>query len=271
MAKKKYLLLWMAIMLMLLSIHPVPAHSRSANSAHKMVVKPFDSLSFAPPWFKLAPPAELPSVPEQVVSHGSRKSKKVALTFDACSTSKRSQYDERVVKILIETGTKATMFLGGKWMEEEPEQTRFLASVPLFELGNHTFLHPHMTQISSDRMGAELRWTQEVLYALTGREAHLFRPPFGEYNSSVVHTAAAMGLTTVEYDLPSGDPDVHATKDKLVEYVTTMARNGSIIVMHMNGHGWHTAEALPEIISGLKKRGLTFVTVSELMQTLPKP
>jgi len=153
-------------------------------------------------------------------------------------------------------------------MEEESEHTRYLASLPQFELANHTFLHPHMTQMSDDRIREELQWTQEVMYSLTGRQAHLFRPPYGEYDNRVVRIAAEMGLTTVEYDLASGDPDIHATRQKLVEYVTEKARDGSIIVMHINRRGWHTAEALPQIITELRKRGFKLVTVSELIHDL---
>jgi len=232
-----------------------------------------DSLTYAPPRMKLKQPPPLVPVPAVVIEHGSRKIKKVALTFDACATRIPSHYDERVTKVLVDTKTPATIFLGGKWMEEEPEHTKYLASLPQFELGNHSFLHPHMTQVSKQRMQAELRWTQEVLFTLTGRQSLLFRPPYGEYDSTVVKTAAAMGLTTIEYDLASGDPGLHVTKEKLIEYVVSTARNGSIVVMHINQRGWHTAEALPEIISGLRKRGFTLVTVGELIQepqkTLP--
>lgn len=232
------------------------------------IIKQVDSLTYAPPNMKLEQPPKLPPVPAQVIAHGSREIKKVALTFDACATRKPSHYDERVTKVLVDTKTPATIFLGGKWMEEEPEHTKYLASLSQFELGNHSFLHPHMTKISTKRMQEELRWTQEVMYTLTGRQATLFRPPYGEYDSTVVKVAAEMGLTTIEYDLPSGDPDVHATKEKLTEYVVSMAKNGSIIVMHINKRGWHTAEALPDIIAGLRKRGFTLVTVGELIDNL---
>ena len=69
-------------------------------------------------------------------------------------------------------------------------------------------------------------------------------------------------------DLASGDPDIHATKGKLVEYVTSMARNGSIIVMHINRRGWHIAEALPDVIAIPHRRGFSFVTVGQLLQDL---
>jgi peptidoglycan/xylan/chitin deacetylase (PgdA/CDA1 family) len=72
-----------------------------------------------------------------------------------------------------------------------------------------------------------------------------------------------MGLHTIEFDLASGHPDTNATKEKLIAYVTGKATNGSIIVMHINHRGWHTAEALPEIIRKLRARGFELVTVGE--------
>ncbi len=227
-----------------------------------------DSLNASGDAYSLVHAPRLPAVPPQVIAHGIRNEKRIALTFDACSTRKPSQYDERVTRVLIDTQTPATIFLGGKWIEEEPEQVKILASEPQFELGNHTFLHPHMTKVSDDRIKEELQRTQDVLYALTGRRATLFRPPYGEYDNRVVTIAAAMGLTTVEYDLASGDPDLHATKENLIDYVTEKARNGSIIVMHINRRGWHTAEALPAIIARLREQGFTFVTVGDLIRTM---
>jgi len=213
------------------------------------------------------PPA-LPPVKPEVVSHGPRDKNFIALTFDACSTRKPSHYDERVTKVLVDTKTPATIFLGGKWMEEEPEQTKYLASLPQFELGNHTFLHPHLTKINDDRIKRELERTQEILFSFTGKQATLFRPPYGEYDDRVVKIASEMGLKTVEYDLASGDPDINFNKEKLIRYVTNMAKNGSIIVMHINCRGWHTAEALPEIIKKLGEKGFVFVTVSDLIQKM---
>ena len=150
-------------------------------------------------------------------------------------------------------------------MEQQPEQTKFLASIPQFELANHGYLHAHMTRLAPQKMEAEISKTQEIMRRLTGREAVFFRPPYGEYNDRVVHIASKLGLETIEYDLASGDPDKHATKARLIEYVTWKAKSGSIIVMHINGKGWHTAEALPEIIAKLRKEGYTLTTLSDLL------
>jgi peptidoglycan/xylan/chitin deacetylase (PgdA/CDA1 family) len=42
---------------------------------------------------------------------------------------------------------------------------------------------------------------------------------------------------------------------------------GSIIIMHINKRGKYTADALPEIINILRKKGYKFVTISELLKS----
>lgn len=222
-------------------------------------------LDFAPPAGDPLNAPALESVAPQVISNGPREKKRIALTFDACSTHKPSQYDERVIRTLINHNVPATLFLGGKWMEEHPHETRLLAWHPLFELGNHTFLHPHPREVTPQRLRHEIEWTQNVMYTLTGRYATLFRAPYGEIDDGVVRLAAEMGLATVQFDVASGDPDRRASKKRLIEHVTRRARNGSIVVMHMNGRGHYTADALPEIVKRLRAKGYEFVTVGQLI------
>jgi peptidoglycan/xylan/chitin deacetylase (PgdA/CDA1 family) len=199
--------------------------------------------------------------------HGARSQKRIALTFDACTTRDPTPYDPRVTAELEARHVPATIFVGGGWAEEEPAQLRALAGDPLFEIGNHTFTHPHLTRISDAAVRDELLRTQEAIGGVTGRVPALFRPPYGEYDGRVLRVAASLGLRTVEYDLPSGDPDAHATKAALVRWVLREARPGSIVVMHINHPRFHTAEALPEIVDGLRARGFELVTVGELLRS----
>ena len=209
-----------------------------------------------------APP--LKPVAPQVITHGSRSVKAVALTFDACQTREPSGYDAKIIGILRATHTPATLVLGGRWMETHPTETRSLAADPLFELGNHSYLHPHMTKITPAQMRLELQETQDVMYRLTGRQGVLFRPPYGELNPILVREAARMGLKTLTWEVVTGDPDKNIKAPDIVRTVLTRARPGSVVIMHMNGRGWHTAEALPAVIRGLRKRGYRLVTVSQL-------
>ncbi len=226
-----------------------------------------DLLRYAPRPFEIRLPPALPAVPARIIHHGPRHEPRLALTFDACATKLKSGYDEQLIQVLIERQIPATLFLGGKWMAEHPEATHHLGSRDQFELANHSFLHPHMVGLSEDRVQQELWRTQVIMYSLTGRQARLFRAPYVEIDDGVVRAAARMGLTTVQCDLASGDPDTASTADRMVRSVAQRARNGSIIVMHMNGRGWHTAEALPAIIDELNRRGFIFTTVSELIHS----
>jgi peptidoglycan/xylan/chitin deacetylase (PgdA/CDA1 family) len=85
-------------------------------------------------------------------------------------------------------------------------------------------------------------------------------------SAGLIQSVQSLGLTVVQFDLASGDPDTSISKDRLIRYVVRSARSGSVIVMHINGRGRHTAESLPAIIEGLRKRGFRFVTIAELMQ-----
>ncbi|MFO7707167.1 MAG: polysaccharide deacetylase family protein [Desulfobacterales bacterium] len=213
----------------------------------------------------IATPPRPEPVPPRVVFHGDRTRNRVALTFDACATRAPSGCDEALIRVLTDTRTPATLFLGGKWMLDHPEATRRLAQTAFFELGNHSFLHPHMTRLSDQEVRRELEWTQIVLFSLTGRVAAYYRPPYGEQDERTAAIAAESGLVTVQFDLASGDPDPAVTPERLVRYVTGGARGGSIVVMHMNGRGWKTAEVLPAILSGLHQKGFELVTVGELL------
>ncbi len=211
-----------------------------------------------------APP--LPPVKAQLVTQGNPHfGKRIALTFDACQTAMPAGFDARIVQILRRTHTPATLCLGGRWMETHPAVTRSLGRDPLFELGNHSYLHPHMTRVSPARMRAEMQRTQDIMYGLTGRQGVLFRPPYGEYNALVEQTAARLGLRTLTWSLVTGDPDPHVTAPRIVRAVLARARPGAIVIMHVNGRGWHTAQALPILISALRARGYAFVTVSRLL------
>ncbi len=201
--------------------------------------------------------------------HGARKGKDLALTFDACSMRSRGRLDTAVAGILLQTRTPATIFLGGKWAKNVAAALRPLVADTLIEFGNHAYMHPHLLTYSSDSVRLEIMKAQRAIKRATGKTPVLFRAPYGEVDARVAAIAESLGLRVIEYDLASGDPDSMITAEALVRYVTLMARGGSIIVMHINSRGWHTAEALPEIIAGIRKKGYRFVTVSRLVNTPP--
>src|SRR5512147_3317277 len=77
-----------------------------------------------------------------IIEHGSRDSRKIALTFDACPTGRPDEYDEKVIEVLLREKVPATLFLSGRWVEKNPEKAKFLASKPQFEIAAHSYYHP---------------------------------------------------------------------------------------------------------------------------------
>lgn len=206
------------------------------------------------------------SVDPLIVEHGSRDSKKVALTFDACPTGNDDEYDERVIEVLVREKVPATLFMSGRWVEKNAEKAKFLADQPQFEIANHAFWHPHMLEKDDERIVREVRRTQTIIKKVTGKRPKYFRPPFGEVDERLAKLAFQAGLVTVQYDFASGDPDPGLSAKRIARTVVEEAKGGSIVVFHMNENGVRTAEALPEIIKGLREKGFELVTVGELLK-----
>jgi peptidoglycan/xylan/chitin deacetylase (PgdA/CDA1 family) len=204
----------------------------------------------------------------RIVEHGPKNTHQIALTFDACPTGTPDEYDEKVIEILLREKVSATLFLSGRWVEKNVDKAKFLASQPQFEIANHSFYHPHMTEKPDERVKRELVRTQAIIEKLTGKRPRFFRPPFGEVDERVAKLAAEAGLVTIQYDLASGDPDPNLSAKNIVRVVLRDAQGGSIIVFHMNRKGVHTAEFLPEVIQGLRQKGFMLVTVGELLENV---
>lgn len=208
----------------------------------------------------------LPPVLPGLVENGSRETSLVALTFDLCERERDSAgFDEKIVRILQEKNVKATFFIGGKWAETHPDAARMLGAEVLFEMANHSYSHKLFTEISGDEIKSQVLKAQDSIRRHTGVTPRYFRYPAGAYNDAALQVVADCGLVPIQWDVVTGDPDPNVKATAMIRVVKERARNGSIVIMHANGRGWHTAEALPAIIDELRAKGLALVTVSELL------
>jgi peptidoglycan/xylan/chitin deacetylase (PgdA/CDA1 family) len=222
-------------------------------------------------------------IPQEVIINGPRDKKQVALTFDADMTPEmkkdllsgftQSSYNKKVIDILEQTKTKATIFMTGMWIELYPDVTAELANNPLFELGNHSYSHPGfdgecwgLTPSPDERNHQEIQQTQDLLKKYAHLDNKLFRFPGGCYSSKDLEDVVKEGLYVVHWDSVADD-GFNDDVSNIENNVLSTAQNGSIIVMHINGppNAPLTAEALPTIISTLKERGFEFVKLSEML------
>jgi peptidoglycan/xylan/chitin deacetylase (PgdA/CDA1 family) len=194
----------------------------------------------------------------------------VALTFDACAThSHLYEFDRPIFETLKREGVPATIFVSGRWVEGHPDAMEELASSPLIEFGDHSYDHPHMPELTTPEMAQQIDETEAAL-ARFGKHSIAFRPPYGELSPDVLTVLAHKGLPPVLWDVVSGDPSAGSTAKSIVHTVVKKTRPGSIIVFHINGRGWKTAEALPSVITELRQRGFRFVHLSEMLAVRPR-
>ncbi len=222
-----------------------------------------------------------------VIFHGPRDKKKIAITFDAemtdgmrasyLSGAVKSSYDKRIIDTLTQTKTKATLFLTGMWIELYPDVTRELSNNPLFELGSHSYTDSSyhgfcygLKQIPSTLRIEEIGAAEKLLREHAGIDNKLFRFPGGCYTPDDVKLVNQADDIVVHWDIVGAD-GFNQNIQQIIHNVVDNVQNGSIIILHMNGAPTapKTADALPSIIAQLKKKGFEFVKVSELLNLPP--
>jgi peptidoglycan/xylan/chitin deacetylase (PgdA/CDA1 family) len=242
---------------------PLQPLTATPHSISSQTPSPTSSSNIAP---------TLSPVAVSFITNGNRETSHVALTFDMCQDpSFPASYDAEIVNVLQQYNVPATFFMGGDWMRTHPDETQILAANPLFELGNHSWSHPDLRTMTEDQISEQIVLTQDMLYKLTGRQSHLFRLPSGLSTELVLQVIAQHGLYTIQWDVVTGDPDPNFDAATIQRAVREGIQNGSIIIMHANGRGWNTAEALPSIIEYLQSQDYTLVTVSQLIGLEPIP
>jgi polysaccharide deacetylase family sporulation protein PdaB len=185
--------------------------------------------------------------------------KKIAISFDAAWGD---EYTEELLKIMEERNIKCTFFLVGFWVDTHPEQVKKIAEAG-HEIGNHSTNHPHMSKLGKEQIIMEIETTQKKIEELAGdRAVKLFRPPFGDYNDTLISTCREIGFYPIQWDVDSLDWKEYGV-EHMYKQVISKVRNGSIILFHNNAK--YTAQALPRILDHLLAEGYEFVPISELI------
>ncbi len=180
------------------------------------------------------------------------------LTFDAA-------WDDTDTDILIEILGKydvpATFFMVGSWVEKYPESVKKFVDAG-HEIMNHSDTHPHIDQLSEEKIKEEIVKCNDKIENLTGTRPTLFRGPYGEYNNAVIREAQSQGMLTVQWDVDSLDWK-NLEPQEIVDRVTNRVKPGSIMLFH-NG-AKNTPQALPQVIEKLRQEGYTFLKASDLL------
>ncbi|MCX5559243.1 polysaccharide deacetylase family protein [Streptomyces sp. NBC_00038] len=189
----------------------------------------------------------------------------VALTFDGGP----SEPTPKLLDTLKEKKVHATFFLQGKGHVDTYPGTVLRMAKEEHEIGNHTWSHKVLTELSAKEVEAEMKPVQEAVRDITGRAPVLMRPPQGRTSDDVSAVMKRLGLAQILWSVTAKD---YATTDSslITRRVLEQTRRDGIILLHDRYKG--TIPAVPGIIDSLRRRGYTIVTVSQLLApAAPEP
>src|SRR5262249_49039169 len=199
--------------------------------------------------------------------------KKIAITFD---DGPDPRWTPKILDVLKEKHASAAFFVIGEEAAKSPGILR-REYAEGNSIGNHTYTHPVLDEISPDRLRWELNITQRLIESTLGVKSILFRPPYGidhqpEYAEEVAQLPIAqdMGYLIVGQKIDPHDwrqpYGKQVPAQEIVDGVLQQANAGNIILCHDGGGDRsQTIVALPEIIDQLRARGFQFVPVPELI------
>jgi peptidoglycan/xylan/chitin deacetylase (PgdA/CDA1 family) len=186
--------------------------------------------------------------------------KAVALTFD---DGPHPVNTPELLLVLRQYDVKATFYVMGSEVDRFPAILQELVNQG-HEIGNHTYTHPHLPEITSDRQREELALSEQAIEKAIGRKPLTFRPPYLDFDDSVLEISAGFGYPVIngygcdDWAMPGTDRIVHT--------ILGNVGTGVIIVCHDGGGDRsQTVEACAVIIPELLAQGYEFVTVSELL------
>jgi cellulose synthase/poly-beta-1,6-N-acetylglucosamine synthase-like glycosyltransferase/peptidoglycan/xylan/chitin deacetylase (PgdA/CDA1 family)/spore germination protein YaaH len=216
-------------------------------------------------------------------------SNEVAISFDDGPDPK---WTPKILDVLKQKNVKGTfMLIGAEAAENVGVMKRIVREGN--EIGNHTYTHPDISEISQRQVDLEVKLTERLFASKLGVQPLYFRPPYDideepetdDQAAPVVHIQHD-GYTIIGSKLDTNDWNEHPRKSpaeitqSILAQLDTMKVKpqfrGSIILMHDGGGDRSaTVAALPVLIDALRARGYSVVPVSALMgkttaQVMPK-
>ncbi|MEP7231513.1 MAG: glycosyltransferase [Ginsengibacter sp.] len=200
------------------------------------------------------------------------KGHKLILTFD---DGPSGEFTPEILDILERERVPATFFVVGINAEQNiPILQRIYRDG--FEIGNHTFTHHNIANMSMQRAALEMKLTRLLIESITGHSTILFRAPYNADSQpqtfeelAPIERSRSENYLTINESIDPNDWAPGIIADSIFDRIVKQVKEGnaSIILLHDAGGETReaTVEALPRIIDYFKKQGYVFTTVADLM------
>ncbi len=216
--------------------------------------------------------------PYRVGRYGASRNQ-IAITFD---DGPDPQWTPKILDVLKREHAPATFFLIGIQADKYGNITQRVFDEG-HEIGNHTFTHPDIADISGGFMKLELNLTERLFASRLGIHTILFRPPYSidqepdtEDQVRPLEVVQNLGYITIGDKIDPNDwrdnprRSAQEISDDVLAHLPPCApydqRCGNILLLHDGGgNRAQTVRALPRIIEGVRARGFQIVPVYQLL------
>ena len=200
----------------------------------------------------------------EIIENLNTKNKIVALTFDACESNKPSYFDHSILDYLVNEKIPFTLFVSGKFAKRNSDELKQVSEYDFVEIENHSMNHIHHTEkLNNEDIKNEVLENEKFISEITGRKTKFFRFPGGNYSYKSLQILSEINYPVMHWTFASGDPDKNISPKRLYNWVVNKTKPGNILIFHINGRGYSTGAALPQIISTLSENGYRFVKLED--------
>ncbi|WFS01706.1 polysaccharide deacetylase family protein [Rhizobium tumorigenes] len=250
----------------------IPA-AMSANSAFPAAPVAPVQTALAAPSLAPKPNASAPAVklvePHLHVARAGKPATRVALTFDACM----GKTDMRILNTLIDQNVPATIFVTARWLRTNPDALALMLSrSDLFELENHglnhiptvdrpTLVYGIAAAGSPAAVAQEVQGGSDAMLAHGIPQPRWFRGATAKYDLSAIAQIRALGFEVAGYSI-NGDAGA-SLPAAVVEKQYLSAKDGDVLISHINQPTHSSGEGVVKGILDLKARGVQFVRLQD--------
>lgn len=190
--------------------------------------------------------------------------KVIYLTFDAGYENGNTP---TILDALKKHNVHATFFVVGNFISSNPDLIKRMHDEGHI-VGNHTYHHPDMSQISTkEAFEKELKDVEDAYKEITGEEmTKYYRPPQGKYSESNLQMAKELGYKTFFWSLAYVDwyENDQPTKEEAFEKLLGRIHPGAIVLLHSTSKT--NGEILDELLTKWEEMGYTFKALDQLIQ-----
>lgn len=190
----------------------------------------------------------------------SANEKVVLLTIDDAP----EHYALEMAETLDNLDAKAIFFVNGHFLETEKQQDTLRKIYDMgFAIGNHTYTHPNLNELSSEEQRVEITRLNDLVEEIIGERPVFFRAPYGAKTETSNKVAEEEGMIVMNWTYGYDWEQDYLEEEALAEIMvnTNLLRNGANLLMH--DREW-TAAALSDIVTGLRDKGFEMVDPDQI-------